>query len=44
MKSLKLIGVLLDYPADELWQHRVELRSAANDSSLSPARDTTPPI
>ena len=38
MKSLKLIGVLLDYPADELWQHRDELRSAANDSSLSPAR------
>ena len=28
MKLLKLIAVLLDYPADELWAHGDELRAA----------------
>ena len=37
-KTLKLIGVLLDYPSDMLWQHREELVAAAHDASLSPAR------
>ncbi|HOZ05527.1 MAG TPA: nitrate reductase molybdenum cofactor assembly chaperone, partial [Arenimonas sp.] len=38
MKALKLIGVLLDYPADELWQHRDELLAATDDPLLSAAR------
>ena len=38
MKALKLIGVLLDYPAEELWQHRDELLAATNDPLLSAAR------
>ena len=29
MKTLKLLSVLLDYPSDELWQHRAELLDAA---------------
>ncbi len=29
MKTLKLASVLLDYPSDELWQHRAELLEAA---------------
>lgn len=37
MSLLKLIGVLLDYPQDELWQHRDELLAAAGDAGL-PAR------
>lgn len=37
MSLLKLIGVLLDYPQDELWQHRDELLAAAADPGL-PAR------
>lgn len=38
-RSLKLIGVLLDYPPDALWQHREELIAAATHAaSLSPAR------
>lgn len=35
---LKLVGVLLDYPADELWQHREELLATANAPGLSEAR------
>ena len=38
MKALKLIGVLLDYPRDELWAHREELLSACADSGLPAAR------
>ena len=40
MSVLKLIGVLLDYPQDEMWQHREELLEALNESSLSGARRT----
>lgn len=38
MSVLKLIGVLLDYPRDELWQHRDELLAAAGEAALSPPR------
>ena len=38
MSVLKLIGVLLDYPRDELWEHRVELLDAADDPGLSTPR------
>lgn len=38
MKLLKLIAVLLDYPADELWAHGDELRAAIDDPALSPQR------
>lgn len=38
MKSLKLISVLLEYPADDLWQHRDELVSAAGECQLPEAR------
>ena len=38
MSILKLIGVLLDYPREELWQHGPELLQASDDSSLAPAR------
>ncbi|TJY56246.1 nitrate reductase molybdenum cofactor assembly chaperone [Sinimarinibacterium sp. CAU 1509] len=38
MKVLKLIGVLLDYPAEALWEHREELLEAAGDEVLAPAR------
>ncbi len=38
MKLLKLIGVLMDYPQDELWQHREELIAAANNPQLSKQR------
>lgn len=38
MKVLKLIGVLLDYPADTLWQHREELLDACNDPALPAPR------
>lgn len=34
MSLLKLVGVLLDYPGDEMWQHREELLAAANDPAL----------
>ncbi len=34
MSSLKLIGVLLDYPQDDLWQHGDELVSAVQDAGL----------
>ncbi len=36
MRLLKVIGVLLDYPQDELWQHRAELLGAL-DEPLLPA-------
>ena len=29
MSLLKLVGVLLDYPQDELWRHGEELLAAA---------------
>lgn len=38
MKTLKLIGVLLDYPAESLWDHREELLLAVVDDSLPPRR------
>lgn len=38
MSVLKLIGVLLDYPQDEMWQHGDELLEAVNTSALSAAR------
>jgi nitrate reductase delta subunit len=38
--ALKLIGVLLDYPADELWEHREELLAACNVGGLPSARRT----
>lgn len=38
MSVLMLIGVLLDYPRDELWQHGEELLEACDDPALSPAR------
>lgn len=38
MSLLKLIGVLLDYPRDELWDHGPELLQACDDPSLVPTR------
>jgi len=35
---LKLIGVLMDYPQDELWEHRDELMAASADPGLSQQR------
>jgi nitrate reductase delta subunit len=40
MKVLKLLGVLMDYPQDELWEHRAELLGAADDPGLSPEHRT----
>lgn len=33
MSMLKLIGVLMDYPQDELWEHGDELQAALTESS-----------
>lgn len=38
MSLLKLIGTLLDYPQDALWEHREELLDAARDPALGAAR------
>lgn len=38
MSLLKLVGVLLDYPQDALWEHGEELLAAADDPGLSKAR------
>lgn len=38
MSLLKLVGVLLDYPQDALWQHGDELLAAADASHLPAAR------
>lgn len=38
MKTLKLIGLLMDYPDEALWTHREEVLAAAADSGLPPAR------
>ncbi|KRG88088.1 nitrate reductase [Stenotrophomonas daejeonensis] len=38
MSLLKLIGVLLDYPRDELWQHGPELLAACDDPALAAPR------
>lgn len=38
MSLLKLIGVLIDYPQDALWQHGDELVAACDDAALPPAR------
>jgi nitrate reductase molybdenum cofactor assembly chaperone NarJ/NarW len=38
MKQLKLIGLLLDYPKDELWQYREELIAATAEVELAPER------
>ena len=38
MNILKLIGVMLDYPKDEMWQYRDELIAAGNDAALSVSR------
>ncbi len=40
MRLLKLIGILMDYPQDELWQHREELLAGADDPRLSKQRRT----
>lgn len=40
MSLLKLIGVLMDYPQDDLWQHADELLQVAADASLSRQRQT----
>ncbi len=40
MSVLKLVGVLLDYPQDELWENGDELLTAANAAILSSARRT----
>ncbi|MCW4454840.1 nitrate reductase molybdenum cofactor assembly chaperone [Flavobacterium sp. MXW15] len=34
MSLLKLVGVLLDYPRDEMWEHRDELLAAADHPAL----------
>jgi len=33
MNSLRLIGLLLDYPSDELWEHQTELLEAVAESA-----------
>ena len=38
MSMLKLLGVLIDYPQDELWQHGDELLEAAADPALPAKR------
>lgn len=38
MSLLKLVGVLMDYPQDELWEHGEELLAAADASELSSQR------
>ena len=38
MSLLKLIGVLLDYPQDDLWQHGEELIAAAREVDLPAVR------
>ncbi len=38
MSLLKLVGVLLDYPQDALWEHGEELLAAAEDPGLSKVR------
>ena len=38
MSVLKLVGVLLDYPREELWEHGEELLAACDDPALNPAR------
>lgn len=40
MSLLKLVGVLLDYPQDDLWRHGDELLAAAHDPALSKARQS----
>src|SRR5471030_1331865 len=32
MNSLRLIGLLLDYPSADVWEHRLELLDAVNES------------
>lgn len=38
MSALKLLSVLLEYPSDELWQHRDELLAAAAAASVPASR------
>jgi len=38
MSVLKLVGVLLDYPREELWQHGEELLAACDAPALNAAR------
>lgn len=38
MNALKLIGILLDYPQDELWQHGDELLAAVRETALPAKR------
>jgi len=40
MKFLKLLGILIDYPDDALWQHRDELLASIQQAPLSPVRRT----
>ncbi|MCO7496373.1 hypothetical protein NJG12_12860 [Stenotrophomonas maltophilia] len=35
MSVLKLVGVLLDYPREELWEHGEELLAACDDPALN---------
>jgi len=37
MNPLKLVSVLMDYPQDEMWEHREEMLAAAADCGLTPA-------
>lgn len=38
MRALKLVGLLLDYPKEELWQHRQELTDSAHQLGFAPQR------
>ncbi|HCT26649.1 MAG TPA: nitrate reductase molybdenum cofactor assembly chaperone, partial [Stenotrophomonas sp.] len=38
MSVLKLVGVLLDYPREELWEHGGELLAACDDPALNATR------
>ena len=38
MRLLKLLGVLMDYPQDELWQYSEELLAGTDDAALSMQR------
>jgi nitrate reductase delta subunit len=38
MNPLKLVSVLMDYPQDEMWEHREELLAAAEDCGLAPSQ------
>lgn len=33
MNSLRIIGLLLDYPSEDLWEHKMELLEAVTQSA-----------